>query len=163
MASICDSTVNDLHPAVGRNASFWDWQQSANFIGCIKRLSISRSNGIWLVATKHATPLFSSLPVPPASCSVCETPRSSQTPFQSSAAVVETEKEPEVAPSACLTQPCRVTVFHNGMHEGGAEFVVSPADMEYFTDVGQFLGPKMECVSEGMRYAPINTSSTTLP
>lgn len=54
-------------------------------------------------------------------------------------------------PSVCLTQQCKVTVFHNGMHEGGSDFAVSPSDMEGFEDLGELLGPKMGCVSEGMR------------
>lgn len=57
----------------------------------------------------------------------------------------------EVPPSVCLTQTCKVKVFHNGMHEGGATFDVSPSDMEGLEDIGELLGPKMGCVSEGMR------------
>lgn len=61
------------------------------------------------------------------------------------------EKAVEVVPSVCLTQPCKVKVFHNGEHEGGASFTVSPADVEGLEDLGEWLGPKMECVSQGMR------------
>ncbi len=61
------------------------------------------------------------------------------------------EPEPEPEPSVCLTQPCRVSVFQNGEHEKESVFTVSPADMEGLDDLGLLLGPKMECVSEGMR------------
>ncbi|CBN75608.1 conserved unknown protein [Ectocarpus siliculosus] len=61
------------------------------------------------------------------------------------------EKAVEVIPSVCLTQPCKVKVFHNGEHEGGKSFTVSPADVEGLQDLGEWLGPKMECVSQGMR------------
>lgn len=56
-----------------------------------------------------------------------------------------------MSPSACLTEKCMVKVFHNGMHEGGNDFAVSPSDMEGFDDLGELLGPKMGCTSEGMR------------
>ncbi|CAB1105756.1 unnamed protein product [Ectocarpus sp. CCAP 1310/34] len=61
------------------------------------------------------------------------------------------EKAVEVIPSVCLTQSCNVKVFHNGEHEGGKSFTVSPADVEGLEDLGEWLGPKMECVSQGMR------------
>lgn len=61
------------------------------------------------------------------------------------------DEEEAVPPSVCLTQPCLIQVFNNGEHENGKNFTVSPADMEGLEDVGQWLGPKMECVSEGMR------------
>lgn len=57
----------------------------------------------------------------------------------------------EVVPSVCLTQPCKVKVFRNGEHEEGRSFTVSPADVEGLEDLGELLGPKMECVSQGMR------------
>lgn len=62
------------------------------------------------------------------------------------------EEPEEVAPpSVCLTQPCLVQVFRNGEHENGKNFTISPADVEAVADLGEWLGPKMECVSEGMR------------
>ncbi|CAM9332570.1 unnamed protein product [Ectocarpus sp. 13 AM-2016] len=61
------------------------------------------------------------------------------------------EKAVEVIPSVCLTQSCEVKVFPNGEHEGGKSFTVSPADVEGLEDLGEWLGPKMECVSQGMR------------
>lgn len=71
--------------------------------------------------------------------------------FRSREASKAQEPEPEPEPSVCLTQPCRVKVFHNGEHEKETLFTVSPADMEGLDDLGLLLGPKMECVSEGMR------------
>ncbi|CAM9469346.1 unnamed protein product, partial [Hapterophycus canaliculatus] len=56
-----------------------------------------------------------------------------------------------VPPSICLTQPCKVEVFNNGEHEAGKMFTVSPEDMDGLADIGELLGPKMECVSQGMR------------
>lgn len=56
-----------------------------------------------------------------------------------------------IPPSACLTQACWVEVFHNGEHEAGKNVTVSPADMDGLADIGELLGPKMDCVSEGMR------------
>lgn len=74
-----------------------------------------------------------------------------------SSAPAPVEREPKIAAevevplSECLKQTCVVTVFHNGMHENEHEFSVSPADMGGFKDLGEYLGPKMGCKSEGMR------------
>lgn len=59
----------------------------------------------------------------------------------------------EITPSICLTQPCSVKVYPNGEHEGGETFNVTPDDMAGFDDIGELLGPKMDCVSKGMRWA----------
>lgn len=67
-------------------------------------------------------------------------------------AEVKAQQPEEVAPpSACFTQPCLLQVFHNGEHANGKNFTVSPADVEGVEDIGEWLGPKMDCVSEGMR------------
>lgn len=65
--------------------------------------------------------------------------------------VAKVEPQQEVKPSVCLTQTCAVKVFPNGEHEGGRSFRVAPFDMDGMEDIGQFLGPKMGCVSTGMR------------
>eukprot|EP00752_Nemacystus_decipiens_P008301 g7421.t1 len=65
---------------------------------------------------------------------------------------VKAQEPMEVAPpSACFTQPCLLQVFHNGEHENGKNFTISPSDVEGVEDIGEWLGPKMDCVSEGMR------------
>ncbi|CAM9829612.1 unnamed protein product [Pylaiella littoralis] len=65
--------------------------------------------------------------------------------------VLQDEPEEVEPPSVCLTQTCQVKVYHNGEHEKGVIFTITPQDMEGVEDLGEWLGPKMECVSQGMR------------
>lgn len=69
----------------------------------------------------------------------------------STEATEASKKKLEIKMTTCLHQPCTFTVFRNGEHQAGQKIEVTPADMKEFSDLGEFLGPKMGCVSTGMR------------